>query len=112
MGVDYDGVGGVGIEITDERRDLLIKHGLLTQEEWEEDWQWAIEEKGIFQVIEEGGNYSYSGDILDRKCYLLVKGKNLGEVLKAAPSFVGKLSEYRINIEIEDLEIISDMHVW
>ncbi len=54
MGVDYDGVGGIGIELTEEMIEYAIDHEVFTEEEWDDDRDYCLS-KG------EGFVYSVAG---------------------------------------------------
>lgn len=106
MGVDYTGVGGVGIELTDDHLKAVFASGKFTEEEWEEDHYACLEELGIEYA--HAGN-AYSGE----ECiYLFVKGETLEEVYNNAPTFCEKLKEIGIELEPGKLGIIADMHIW
>lgn len=74
MSVDYDGVGGIGIELTDEVLLCIIDKGIFTEYQWEDDRHLTLESLGL--SFSEAGSY-YSGNL---KQYLFVDGNNLKEV--------------------------------
>ena len=106
MGIDYDGVGGIGIEVTDKIINKLIEKKVFTSEEWEDDECGCIESVGM--LYQQAGN-SYSGD---ETYYWLVEGANLTEINANAPKFIEKLAKLGIIITLDDLMVISDMHVY
>lgn len=106
MGIDYDSIGGIGIELTYERVDLIIKKGLFTEDEWDSDSYECVEGIGLSYGL--GGN-SYSGD---ETYYLLVEGKNLRDINGNAAKFIKRLDEVGIKMSIGELEVIDDYRVY
>ena len=107
MGVDYSGIGGIGIELTEERRKKLISKGLFTEDEWDKDCYECLEEVNLpFSVAGDG---SYGGDF---RFYLLVEGDNLKEILENEEAFRNRLQNFGIQLTQEDLGVISDLHIW
>ncbi|MCK5606739.1 hypothetical protein KAR91_32855 [Candidatus Pacearchaeota archaeon] len=106
MGIDYESVGGIGIELTSERVDLIIEKGFFTEDAWDEDSYECVEEIGL--LYGEGGN-SYSRDTT---YYLLVEGKTLKEINGNATAFVKRLDEIGIKMSIGELEVIDDYRVY
>lgn len=106
MGVDYNGVGGIGVKLEDEMIEKLIASGLFSGEEWEEDEQECVEKIRI--GYSEAGN-CYSGNTW---FYLLVEGETLPEINANKLEFIGRLSDIGITIADEDLKVISDLHIW
>lgn len=107
MGKDYDGIGGVGIALTEERIDKLIEKGIFTKEEWDNDYLFCIESK-IKMIYSVGGN-SYIGE--DR-LYLKVPGYNLKAINENKKDFIEKLHKVGIEITEEDILEIADIRVW
>jgi hypothetical protein len=106
MGIDYDSIGGIGIELTGERIDLIIKKGLFTEDEWIEDSYECAEKIGLTYGV---GGDGYSGDIT---YYLLVEGNKLKDIYENAEKFVERLNEIGIEMLVDDLEVIDDLHVY
>lgn len=107
MGISYGSVGGIGIELTEERIQKFISTGYFTEEEWEDDYYEclvSISEK-LELSYESAGNF-YNDD--DKTHYLLVDGDNLKEVLENYQTFIDKLKTVGIELSIEDLDVISD----
>ena len=73
MGVDYDGVGGIGSELTPELQEILISHGAFTEQEWDDDHYECVESLGFEYSM--AGDASYTGG--EDTVYLFVKGDNL-----------------------------------
>ena len=109
MGVDYDGVGGIGIEITDYVIDKLINYGLFTRDEWEDDYDFCLSKIGF--VYELAGNGSYTGRENDRY-YCLVPGSNLMEIVANKMKFIKRFEEFGIMLDDTSLIVISDFRVW
>lgn len=102
MSVDYDGVGGVGLRVTDAIVEKLIEHGLFTEADYEKDVSSCLEKiKLPYSVY---GN-AYSGDI---DYALFVKGTKLSEIYENAPKFIARLEELGISMEADDLEVICE----
>lgn len=106
MGIDYDGVGGIGIEIDEDVHLKLIENGVFTDDEWDEDRDGCLEELDI--LYQQAGN-AYSGDVT---FYLFVEGENLIEINRNAPKFIDKLNAVGINITIDKLKVISETFVY
>lgn len=108
MGIDYDGVGGIGIELTDEMLDTLKQKGLFTEEEWDEDYYDCMEKIGL---VWEPAHY-YDVPVEEYTFYLFVDGNNIVEINDNIPSFLDTLNKYGFNITKEDIIPISDIHIW
>jgi hypothetical protein len=107
MGIDYNGVGGVGIQLTNDKIKKMIEKGVFTQEEWEYDNDECLTSK-LKMLYDVGGN-SYCGE---KNIYLFVPGPNLKIVNENVKDFIKDLSEVGIDITEEDILIISDYCVW
>jgi hypothetical protein len=107
VSVDYNGVGGVGIKITEEMIAILIDRKLFTSEEWEGDKHSCLETLGI--IYEEAGSGAYGGD---QSFYLFVAGETLDSVIVNAPLFIEKLAGVGIAITKEEIVVISDLCMW
>jgi hypothetical protein len=110
MGIDYDGVGGIGIELTEELVQRFIAAEYFTEEEWQDDYEDCLETIGKkFNIsFTSAGNF-YSGDIVH---YLLVDGENLKEINENSKTFIEKLKIVGIELSEESLKVISDYKVW
>lgn len=104
MGVDYDGVGGVGLLLTDERIAGLIESGIFTEDQWGEDRYESLERIGL--TYYEAGSANYGGEV---RWYLVVDGDTLADVNNNAPAFVEKAKKVGIITTVDELEIISDL---
>ncbi len=112
MGVDYDGVGGVGIELTSDRITALVKSGVFTQDDWDDDPHECLLAlcKRIGPVVySEAGDYVYGGS---RRMYLFVEGRNLVDLNMNESAFRQRLAVVGINLELSDLMVIEDLHIW
>lgn len=108
MGVDFDGVGGIGIEFTDEIRQKFIdsdKYPECTEELWEDDEDEFLN-YARFPYQTAGSSY-----VPEIYYYFMVPGKNLYEINSNAPDFIKKLKEVGINITQKDLIVIEDYHI-
>jgi hypothetical protein len=107
MGVDYNGVGGIGIELTKDRINKIIEKGIFTEEEWDYDYDDCLSDK---VKMEYGlGGDAYSGINI---IYLMVPGPNLKIINENVKDFITDLSEMGIDITEEDIVPISDYRVW
>lgn len=105
MGVDYDGVGGVGVEITEE-----MKRKLVVANEGAFDGYMDELLSDLELEYKEGGSGSYTGK--ENTFYLMVEGDTLEEVYNNSKGFISKLSEMNIDIKLGDIVVIEDLHVW
>jgi len=108
MGIVYDGVCGIGIEITEDILEKFISFGLFTQEELDEDYYNCSVKIGL--LYNTAGNF-YSGDMEDLTHYLFVRGNNLQEILDNEHEFISALQKFGINISRKDLKVISNHRV-
>ena len=108
MGIDYDGVGGIGIEVTESILKKLISAKLFTRKQWNEDFNECLEKIGL--LFSTAGNF-YSGDMEDLTHYLFIPGNNLQEILDNEEKFKLDLEKFGINISRKDLLVISDHRV-
>ena len=107
MRLDYDGVGGVGIRVTNDHIQTMIDKGLFSREEFEEDQSNCMDSLGI--------PYSCAGSFYQENAsyfYFLVKGEILDDVIENKHEFIKSLSYIGINITDSDLIIISDLMIW
>lgn len=103
MGVDYSPVGGVGILLTEDMEEILIKQ--VNDGEYDD----------IDSVLDElEFSYDmYGNSLSDNPSYcLLVNGTTLIDINKNAPDFIKKLNDLGINISLEDLKVIEELHIW
>jgi hypothetical protein len=114
MGVDYCSIGGIGIEITDDMKDKLSEDYYLKNEidedddDYEEIWFTEIlDDSGL--EYSEAGSEGYGGE---GRYYLLVDGNTLLEVQNNTDEFIKNLKNIGIIITIEDLQVISDLHIY
>lgn len=110
MGIDYRGVGGIGIEVTEEMIDEAIE---AKYPDFDEDSNY--EEKLNNLLFNSPLEYStagnaYSGEMM---FYLLVPGSTLGEIQENIPVFLeGILQVFKLKKDPADLEVISDLLVY
>lgn len=98
MGVDYDGIGGIGVKITDEIVNDLIKSGCI-----KESGDLCLDNIGISYKT---AGCTYSGDC---RYYWIVKGENLYEVNTNSQIFIEKLKKIGIEVTTKDLIVIEDI---
>lgn len=108
MGVDYDGVGGIGIKLTDEMIEYAIDKGVFTEEEWDDDPCECLFDLDCVNFASAGN--SYAGE---HEFYLSVPGLTLKDINTNAFSFVEKVKEYfGVDITVDDLKVISDIYIY
>lgn len=105
MSVNYYGVGGIGILITDDRINKFIESNLFSKKDWNDDPYECMDIVGISWVS--GGDLYFE----EYNFYFLVEGDNLEEINKNEKSFRNKLSKYGIFIQQKDLIVISDLEI-
>lgn len=107
MGVDYTGIGGIGIRITGRVLETLVENGLFTMEEWDSDPDGCCETVKLPYATY---GSAYSGQ---ETRVLLVKGETFGEIKSNAPLFVDRLRSLGLSDITEDaLEMIAEGHIW
>jgi hypothetical protein len=105
MGVDYNGVGGIGLEVTNEiKKKLVVANDgdfcgcmdtLLDDLEFE---------------YREAGDGNYSGE--ENTYYIMVEGENLREIIENSEPFIERLSNMGIIVTFDNLKVIEDLRVW
>lgn len=108
MGVDYNAVGGIGVEFNNKLRRKAIELGYFTEEEWIEDPCSCVESLEI--MYEQAGDGCYGGEDY---WYFLVDGINLTQINKNKESFLNMInSKFNVEYKEEDLKVISEIHIW
>lgn len=107
MGVDYNGVGGIGIRLKSEMVNTAIEKSMFTEEDWEEDPIASVE---VFGILYAQAGSAYSGK---EWFYLFVDGNNLEEVNANSKDFLNKINNiFDLNCTEKDLKVISDLYIW
>ena len=110
MGVDYEGVGGIGIKVTEEMVETMIAKGIFSREDHETD-SWCVID-GIckkYNMLYCEAGCCYSGDTYK---YLFVKGDNLKEINKNKDEFKKSLKTlFGKKFKDSDLKVIEDIYV-
>ena len=106
MGVDYSGVGGIGIEISEEMKDILLDKHTSENEDDEVYFSEVLDDLGI--EYQEAGSGGYGGEA---RYYFLVKGNKLSEVQENTPAFIESLKDVGIKIDVKDLRVVSDLYI-
>ncbi len=106
MGVDYNGVGGIGIVVTSSMKKKLI---ILNEGECCDG---SLEEvlDDLEMSYKEGGDGNYSGE--ENTFYLTVEGETLNEINENVEGFLETLNDAGIKVSQNDLKVIEDLHVW
>lgn len=113
MGVDYEGVGGVGIHLDHE---LLMSIDAIVDKETEELNTELIDDffsKHKLSYTTAGG-YCYSGDYeYDYRVYLIVGGHTIQELYDNSPPFIKKVNDaLGTSYTLDDVVEINDYLVW
>ena len=108
MGIDRDGIGGIGILVDQEVVEKMITKGIFTEDEWEDDPLECLDMTMIPHAT--AGDGSYTGD--DDIFYFMIDGNTLNEINRNVPDFIKRLNEVGVSIKEEELIVISDIHVW
>ena len=109
MGIDTDGVGGIGIELTEEVIQKFISNGYFTEEEWENEYYECLETIGRkFDVSFYTAGNHYTGYF---RHYLLVNGQNLKEIIDDSQNFIETFKKIGLELTLEDLLVISDYSI-
>lgn len=107
MGVDYNGVGGIGIRLNEGMVLKAIEREYFTEEDWEEDPIASVE---VFGILYAQAGSAYSGK---EWFYLFVDGDNLEEVNANREDFLNKINNiFDLNYTEKDLKVISDLYIW
>lgn len=106
MGVEYRGIGGIGIEFTKEMEQKVANSGVFDKDDWSEN---TIDCFFDFDIEPAYAGNAYTGE---KRIYLLVGGKNLTEINNNKVKFIGDLSSCGIKISEEDLMVIEDYQVF
>lgn len=110
MGVDFDGVGGIGFKVEDHLEVLLQNEEFTTL--WETDKDSAVELLCADSTV---ARYRLAGDCFDGKTwwYVKVKGTTLQEVLDNCPDFVYHFrTEWGLMLDFSKLKVIEDLCIW
>lgn len=111
MGVDYDGVGGIGFRIDDFLDKLLIDAEFSRL--WEDDKYEACEYlcKDVDHACYmEAGSGGYGGQY---RFYVCIVSTTLGDVNARAESFCDQFNKrWGLNLKPDELKIIEDIHIW
>ena len=106
MGVDYDGVGGIGVKVSDQMIWSLLATDAFSEEDWEEDPDYCLD--SLVVPYQTAGS-CYNGE--DLTYYLLIEGSTLKDINENAPKFLDKLKSMGIESSPEDLIVISDIFI-
>ena len=107
MGVDYDPICGVGVEINFKIIHQLIANDHFTEEEWEDEADDCLSRLGI-PYSKAGTTYSGGKTTM----YSKVPGKTLQAVWDNAPAFIKKFADLGVELTLDDLIIIEDLNIW
>ena len=105
MSVDYKGVGGIGVLVTDSIRKKLV---IANDGNYDGCVETLLCDLGI--ECEELGEGNYTGN--ENTFYMMVEGKTLIELNKNVQAFIKKLKSYKINIKEEDIKLVSGLLMW
>jgi hypothetical protein len=106
MSIDYEGVGGIGIKLTDDLIEKLIEKNIFTKDEWEEDARECLERLNIY--------YKQAGNVFTEiyYWYLMVDGDNLKEINENVDQFIIDIkNKIGIDLTLSDLKVIEDCFI-
>ena len=103
MSIDYDGVGGCGILITDEIIQKLISTGKITQDDWEDNKTEVLDKLSILYQL---AGSSFSGLL---HYYWIIQGSKLLDIISNVSEFIKQLSKIGIIITLDDIIVIEDI---
>ena len=105
MGIDYNGVGGIGIEFSYDIVEKCIESNIFTEEDWEDDYDECFSKLGL--------SYHTAGNLMcdEGIHYVFVEGSNLKEIIENYPTFLEKMKSVGVELSVEDLKLISDYSV-
>lgn len=106
MGIDYKAAYGFGIEFTDCEAEKCIESGIFSQDDWDDDAGWCIDETGA--EFEEIGSH-YSGNI---NRYAVFKPKSIADGIEKQEKFINDMSTCGIVISDDDVKFISGVLVY
>lgn len=114
MGVDYCGVGGIGIQITpdDEQtvRELAATiDATVFEDNFGELLDWFLRVKKVKAEYSEAGSANYRGDAT---WYIHAPGYTLDEIYSKAEQFLEDLLKIGLKKTREDLKVISDLYIY
>ena len=102
MSIDHGAVAGIGITLTDDMKETLINgESRFSDEEWEDDFEWCLEEMGL--DCRQSGCFLSGANI---ETHIFVEGDTLADINKNAPGFIEKLVKFGLNVRMEDLVLI------
>lgn len=108
MGVDYEGIGGIGIKVNDELVAKIIDLGFFTGEDWSKDPQGCMSSLNIPYATAGAG--SYGGE--DR-FYFTISAYTYKQVNENKDDFLHIInSTLQTEFTEDDLIVISDLYVW
>ncbi len=105
MGIDYNGVGGIGIEFSYDIVEKCIESNIFTGEDWEDDYDECFSKLGL--LYHTAGNLMCDEGIQ----YVFVEGNNLKEIIENSKSFIEKFKKIGVDLSLEDLLVISDYRI-
>jgi len=100
--IDYYRVEGIGINLTYEMIQTLIKNKIFSNTEWEDDPEECLKRLKINYAV--AGNFSLG----DTHYYLFIDGIELPNISNNATKFVNKLINFGIEINDIDIQVIFD----
>jgi hypothetical protein len=111
MGIDYHGVGGIGMEVTEEMIEDAYynpNYPSYGEEEMHEDMLNELLGESPLEYATAGN--TYSGKTV---FYLMVPGTTFGEIQENIPVFLESIFQvFDIKKDPADLEVISDLLVY
>lgn len=114
MSIETEAVGGVGIKVTREMFDKMIKAGVFDQREFDESIEKCLEKaaKKIGCKFGVAGNYLNNNHNKGMNYYLFIDGEFLFDCVNKSFEFLGGLDDVGISIRGADLRVISDVVIY
>jgi hypothetical protein len=108
MGVEYRGVGGIGVRLTDDMVRDIVDSGVISQRDWDVDGADCLPgDGGDFDAMQAGN--SWGGDT---HYYLMMKSETLSGCWDALEGFMEALEELGMSLSLEDVKVVSDIYVY
>jgi len=107
MSINHGTVAGIGITLTEDMQCILMdRTSKFSEEEWEDDFEWCLEEMGLESKM--SGCFLSGTNI---KIHTFIEGDTLDDINNNAPDFINKLAKHGLIIKHEDLMVIREMWI-
>jgi len=107
MGTSYYGVGGIGIEFSEDVIEGFVNNGIFTRESFDEDCD-EVFSNVLKMKYEMAGNY-YTSDF---RHYIFVEGDTLLEINENSQKFIDTFNSFGVfQLTMKDLVVIVDYQI-